>query len=140
MDYGTGYSSNSGFSSNGGYANGGYDTGGSHSGSSGQNYFDIFSMMNSCLGTAATHAQVAATAANLESTLMFTKTARVFAVLDIASNVLEIFDDQASANQKFEDGAQAVLGIALIFGGPVTAVVGGAILLGWEVYEYNRDQ
>ncbi len=141
-----GYYGSSGYDgSNGYYGSSGYGSNGAsigafvNSGQAGYSFLDIAGFMNSALGTAASHADVAATAAKLENSLRFTNTARVFAVFDIGSNVMEIFNDKATADQKLEDGGQTVLGIALIFAGPVTVLVGGTLLVGWELYEYNRD-
>jgi hypothetical protein len=110
------------------------------SGSAGMSFLDIAGLLNTSLGLASTQAQVSALAAKLETAVQFGHVARVFGVIDVASNVYEIFDNKASAMQQLEDGTQAAVGIALILaGGPLTLAIGGICLAGWELYEYTRD-
>ncbi|WP_158542182.1 DUF362 domain-containing protein [Pedobacter chinensis] len=104
----------------------------------GTSAYDVAGLMLAAFGLSASHAEIAATAANLEATAMsgFKTASRIFGVIDIASNVIEFAQDP-----NWEDAGQAVLGIALTFGAmnPATAIVGGIILAAWELYEYKRD-
>jgi hypothetical protein len=109
------------------------------SGQAGATAFDIFSLMNGALGISATAAATSASIAKLESQMAFATTSKIFGVLDIVSNVYEIAYSEEDMNHKLEDGAQALIGIALIFTGPVGAIVGGVALGAWEIYEYYRD-
>ncbi len=57
----------------------------------------------------------------------------------LLSNVYEIAYSEEDMNHKLEDGTQTLIGIALIFTGPVGAIVGGVALGVWEIYENYRD-
>jgi len=104
----------------------------------GATLLDIAGAMNTALGMAASHAQVAAIALELE-TKMFTTTSNIFAAFDIGLNLWEIFATEQDMAHQLEDWGQVALGVAIIFSGPVGAIVGGVVLAGWEIYEYQRD-
>lgn len=100
--------------------------------------YDVASLMLTSLGVAASHADIAANAARLEATALsgFKTASRIFGAIDIASNLIEFYNEP-----NWEDAGQAVLGIALTFGAlnPATAIVGGIILTAWELWEYKRE-
>lgn len=111
------------------------------SGSAGATTLDIVSAMIGSLGLSATFASSSAIALKLETQAAFTTTSRIFGVLDVLTNIYEIAFSEEDMNHKLEDGAQALVGIALAFvvTNPVGLVVGGIALAAWEIYEYDRD-
>ncbi|MCX2494730.1 hypothetical protein OQX63_14680 [Pedobacter sp. PF22-3] len=108
-------------------------------GHSGMTAVDVVGMINTAYGLAATFAATASVAASLESKTAFATVSRVFGVVDVALNVIELFDAEADAKHRLEDLGQIGIGIALLFAGPAVAVAGGIGLAAWELYEYQRD-
>lgn len=102
---------------------------------------DAIGLMMSSIGISITGAQASAIALNLENAIPFTQTSWMFGLIDIYSNLVELFSDNSTIEQRIEDGLQIGVGIVLTFGklNPVGIVLGGIILRGWEIYEYRRD-
>jgi len=98
---------------------------------------DAISVMLSSMGMAADHADVAATILKLESK-GFSIASKSFGVVGVAQNVWGMVED---GEWNWTDGGQAALGVALMIpglnGGLVVA--GGAVLLGWELYQMLNE-
>lgn len=141
--YGYPYGNGSGNDSGGGYGGGSSGDESTHfsptkyiaSGTQ-ASFMDIVGLMATSLGAAASHADIAASVMKLESAAAFSSVATKFGVFDIATNAIEFWD-----SPNWEDAGQIALGLTLTFGGltGAGAVIGGAILIGWELYEYKRD-
>lgn len=103
----------------------------------GTSLYEVISIMNIALGQAANHGDAAMSILNLKNTLdgiNMTAANRLFVVYDVASNAMEFIEDP-----NWEDLAQGGFAIALVFSNPTTAIIGGALLAGWELYEYVQE-
>ena len=111
---------------------------GGSAGSSGYSGYDAFSLMISSFGTAASHADIAATFLKLESSVGFALVSRAFGGVDILSNVYEMYN---AGEMNTEDTLQILAAGALLIPGlnAGVVIVGGTALTVWELYEFILD-